>query len=973
MTLTCSIILLLAISKVGPTFGLYEDQINKYDWKKEYIGRINDIVYDNTMSVSRNLFVITERNVLASLASKNGQINWRQVSNSDLVKILKYDDGILTISSSGIMRIWDHTSGILRWDLNFGSFAGEDVNFEFVDAAIIELDYAENDLIMVSTTEGVYVVTPGAVQSGAKVKPRASYKKYSSPLQGVGKLYYNSESDEICVIDIIEGSSITSRFFNSRSLEMTAEKVVHTSWLDNLNGMVALESKKFIYASKDMETIYVIDLKKGVESTHYSYSSLGVASSIKSLECLQNYDLSVIGTDFFAILENGDVMHFRIENNNAIKLVTSNSGSKDYQTSLSILKVGNEKFYFISRNSNVNLKVSAFSLISGQENDDMKLDLKLPGNVGTVQKTFINMYLKKTSPMGYRVIILTEDNCMMMATLPTRIAWRREESLSDVTTAEMIDLPLSDIEAGIEIEFEKAEKLSILQMFSNRITVQIGQFKTFTKQLTKAIKEGTLFEKKTKDPLVQDESLTRDPFSLHKMLVLVTNCGKVFGMDSLSGEIIWSFHLPELKGRKMKVFVQRTTAHFPNPPSALLLASDSGKSGSTVVLTFNPITGEKTADMQRISDVIQASLLPVIDSTHIKPLALLDRNLDVHLIPDNPEIRKKVSEMHKHIYMINADVNDGKIVGYWMQRDQRALETFIITIPKDQEILVVKSKDFAEKINSVGRPLADRSVIYKYLNPNLIFVMTGSKGQPDQTSSLTMYLIDGVTGKIVYYATHKKASGPVHAVHSENWVVYSFWNTKARRTEIASYELYEGKERRNGTDFSSYDDLPDVPQVLSQAYILHGIVTAMGVSKTEKGLTTRQILIALGQGSIAGLPRRFFDPRRPIKPRLSDREEGLIPYMPEIQINPLSLITYNKTIPEISNIYTCPSALESTSIVLVTGLDLFFTRTQPSNMFDVLKEDFEYLLIIAVVAGMFLAAVATRKLAQNKKLNKAWR
>lgn len=898
MTLIGSIILLLTVLKAGPAFGLYEDQINKYDWKKEYIGKINDVVYDNTMSVSRNLFVITERNVLASLASKNGQINWRQVSDSDLVKILKYDDAILTISSSGIMRVWDHSSGMLRWDLNFGSFAGEDIKFEFVDAAIIELDYAENDLIMISTTEGVYVVTPGAVQSGAKAKAKVAYKKYSSSLEGVGKVYYNSESEEICVIDIIKGSTITARFFNSRSLDLSGEKVIPTSWLDNLNGITALEGKKFVYASNDMKMVYVVDLKKGVEIAHHSFSSLGVVSSIESLECLLSHDLNVIGTDVFAVLENGDVMHFRIENNDAIKLIASNPGLTNYETSVSILKVGNEKFYFISRSSNDNLKVSAFSVISGQESADSRLDLKFPDNVGTVKQTFINMYLKKTAPMGYRVIILTEDNCVMMATLPTRIAWRREESMSDIVTAEMIDLPLSDIEAGIEIEFEKAEKMSILEMFSNRINVQVGQFKAFTNQLTKAIKEGTLFEKKTKDPLVQDESMTRDPFSLHKMLVLVTNCGKVFGVDSLSGEIIWSFHLPEIKGRKMKLFVQRTTAHFPNPPSAVLLASATG---DTVVLTFNPITGEKTAEVQHFSDVIQASLLPVTDSTHIKPVALLGKNLNVHLIPDSTEIRRKVNEMHKHIYMINADVSDGRIAGYWMLRDQKALETFIINVPEDQEILVVKSKDFAEKINSVGRPLADRSVIYKYLNPNLIFVMTGSKGQPDQSSSLTMYLIDGVTGKIVYYATHKKASGPVHAVHSENWIIYSYWNTKARRTEIASYELYEGKEMRNGTEFSSYDDLPDVPQVISQAYVLHGIVTAMGVSKTERGLTSRQILIAFGQGSIAGLPRRLFDPRRPIKPRQTDREEGLIPYVPEIQLNPLVLITYNKTIPEISS------------------------------------------------------------------------
>lgn len=34
-------------------------------------------------------------------------------------------------------------------------------------------------------------------------------------------------------------------------------------------------------------------------------------------------------------------------------------------------------------------------------------------------------------------------------------------------------------------------------------------------------------------------------------------------------------------------------------------------------------------------------------------------------------------------------------------------------------------------------------------------------------------LIDGVTGRIIHEAVQRKARGPVHVVHSENWVVVS--------------------------------------------------------------------------------------------------------------------------------------------------------------------------------------------------------
>ena len=38
---------------------------------------------------------------------------------------------------------------------------------------------------------------------------------------------------------------------------------------------------------------------------------------------------------------------------------------------------------------------------------------------------------------------------------------------------------------------------------------------------------------------------------------------------------------------------------------------------------------------------------------------------------------------------------------------------------------------------------------------------------------VNIYLIDSITGGVVYHTTHKQASGPVHLVHSENWIVVS--------------------------------------------------------------------------------------------------------------------------------------------------------------------------------------------------------
>lgn len=63
--------------------------------------------------------------------------------------------------------------------------------------------------------------------------------------------------------------------------------------------------------------------------------------------------------------------------------------------------------------------------------------------------------------------------------------------------------------------------------------------------------------------------------------------------------------------------------------------------------------------------------------------------------------------------------------------------------------------------------------------------------------TLNLYLLDAVSGAMIFSIIHKRVRGPVHIVHSENWIVYSYFNEKSRRTEIASLELYEGKIQSN--------------------------------------------------------------------------------------------------------------------------------------------------------------------------------
>jgi hypothetical protein len=66
----------------------------------------------------------------------------------------------------------------------------------------------------------------------------------------------------------------------------------------------------------------------------------------------------------------------------------------------------------------------------------------------------------------------------------------------------------------------------------------------------------------------------------------------------------------------------------------------------------------------------------------------------------------------------------------------------------------------------------------------------------------------------------------------------------------------------------------------------------------------------------------FLDPRRPITVTSEMREEGVIPYMPELPIPSEAIINYNQTVQRVKGIHTTPSGLESTGLVFVYGLGM---------------------------------------------------
>lgn len=286
-----------------------------------------------------------------------------------------------------------------------------------------------------------------------------------------------------------------------------------------------------------------------------------------------------------------------------------------------------------------------------------------------------------------------------------------------------------------------------------------------------------------------------------------------------------------------------------------------------------------------------------------------------------------------------------------------------------EEIHSIVNRPAYDPIASIGKVLGDRSVMYKYINKNLITIVTTDPSH----SSATIYILESVSGVILYSAIHAGAdtTKPITATMSENWLVYSYFGTEevdgepaAKGYHLVVSELFESRwpnsrgPLHSAQTYSALAGEIGRPYVLSHSYIFPAEISSLGVTTTKQGITTREVLAMMPwSSSIIALPKRLLDPRRPVDrdPNEAEREEGLNKYTPALEIDPRSVINHKRELLGITDIVTTPAQLESTSIIFAYGGDLFGTRVTPSMPFDVLGKGFSKVQLVGTILALGVA------------------
>ena len=325
-------------------------------------------------------------------------------------------------------------------------------------------------------------------------------------------------------------------------------------------------------------------------------------------------------------------------------------------------------------------------------------------------------------------------------------SWTREESLKSISTIQLIDLP-TDQSTNID---------PYNWSFSQRLSIQVQLLRSYLSTLLAEIETGAFFQPKTRDPLINESGLIRDQFNLHKIIFVVTKSGNAYGLDSLDGDVIWKVSLDEdMNGQNCKIssIVQKDT----NINFGVVVVISKCEHGMSLT-KIDPVTGQvtfdKDADQSITGKLLRVEAMEQTNADNQHPLILFTEVDDATRVTiyggdDHDRVRSEVENTIYWFFNSNKSSIQGmKIILDVGTYNGKADQVWTFQAPSNQHIANVVAPDRPHVVHSQGKPLADRSVLYKYLNPNMIAVLSHTTEADNVELMLAyLYILDAYTGK----------------------------------------------------------------------------------------------------------------------------------------------------------------------------------------------------------------------------------
>ncbi|KAI0033037.1 DUF1620-domain-containing protein [Vararia minispora EC-137] len=987
---------------------LHESEAGIIDWHKSFIGVPNIASISTAPSFHAQqgrppaealLITSTASNVLAALHASDGSIAWRYIYEPDdnIVYYKRNQSTIVSLSGPGgaTLRIFECSTGHLLAETRLHKPAEGLLQDPSDFGTAVAFAEGEGDAYVLTNNHVVRRVdAAGDVQWTWMSPDQTALVAYSCLIATPSALYvvglaksFASYTLHITALSPTLGTPLVDAHIPSSIATGPTDLLIFTSppsvvWLENgAAHRVQLEPSLKEKPGKLSGREYVSVVDVGLESSFVGVLPDGSASVISLTES---------GANLWTFPESGSSDRYT----DSVFV-----GAKDGQGRPYIARVfwSNE---WGKASAHVYAPHLAGGLVSGFTFPFQTL------SHGTIVHAAVHVaYVKETDLLPY--VVLTTSTGTIELWQGDRMQWTREEGLSRVRMAEMIELPERLSEGG---QKDRAKEGFVERVLRHAVDAQhLPQYLAhfFTRFATGSYESAA-------SPVLPSEpdTLTRDPFGFRKIIVAATDLGTLYALDSRTGTVLWkkllsdgsnedSLH-PEPTALVLpaKLFVLRTAAE--GGPEVVLVAQRKMANGpvDTVVFHVEAVRGRdkvgklKEGAILKGEEVIQgAAIESFLVDAQSRFVLFLDQFRQVYIYPNTEDSRSDLASLlpSLHVPLRTGTPGSAQITGHTLQPalgfDGRALAqpSWTTSLSPGESILSIVKRP-QDPIASPGRVLGNRTTLYKLLSPHLFAVTSSS------SSSCSIRVLDGVKGSVMYHAVlptgrgesfpGREGSCDVKAIFVENWLVYIYWDPEgtglgeAKGQRIVSVEFYEGQgpdDKIGSEGLSSF--VPDALRVsmFERAFVFPHRVSAITTTRTTFGVTSKDLIVANEADQIQSFPRVLLNPRRTHgKPTAEQQEEMLVPYDPLVPDDPRRIVSHRYRIANVHGIVTSPALLESTSLVFAYGLDLFGSRVAPSKTFDVLSESFNKAQLVLTVAGLAVAIIVAKPAVGRKRLRERW-
>ncbi|KAI0468829.1 hypothetical protein F4859DRAFT_489047 [Xylaria cf. heliscus] len=973
-------VLLLALP--ATVRAVFQDEVGDIDYHHELLGvpRRETTFFHRPRPDEKAslLYTLSDLGVLGAVNPGNGAVVWRQLlagnndnftdgGDSGFLRAAE-DQTWLVSAYGGAVSAWDALTGRGVWGLDFEGAVADLEVLELTAASTTEK--GDKDVLVLHREGSTTVVRR---ISGAEGRVVWEHREVGG--SGDVPLQVSTSWGKVFVVALRAGGALSAREYGVRVvvLDAVTGRKVDEIPLGGKSEVQKPEDVMFVGANSAAPIIAWTDTGK----SKLSVNVLGLKKKQEFPLAADTLDVEIHAPHTIQSLPHflvhsrtksgnrADVFHIDLKSNAITKAYdlplleggsafsTSSSGANVYFT-----RVTDDEVIVTSSISHGVL--GRWPLKSGAEK------LGALHGVSEVIKKSEDSYAVRT------VVVRDTDDWTQIVN--GELAWTRLEGLSGAVAATWAEIPESeDLARTLEAEAHSNPWSAYVHRVNRHIN-DLQYLPAYLESIPKRLVSSIVGSESTEST----DEVARDSFGFNKLVVLATKRGKLYGLNAGNhGKIIWSKNANETpSGKHWDV----KAIHADNAKGFVTVR---GSEGQFIIVK---------SDTGKTVEAMPSGLFPPVDGA-----VIVDSDAGPWLLPierDGKLADVQIGWAPKQTVVTRTSENE--LQGFrFVEKDALASAVSVWSFSPlfGQQIVDIATRPQHDPIASIGRVLGDRTVKYKYLNPNTILVAAINK----ETFVLSTYLLDTVSGQVLASSSYEGVdpNKDITCTLSENWFLCTFYGQYQLREsetenlkgyQVVISDLYESEFSNDrgplgdAANFSSLNPVdfptgPSLPSVVSKTFILSGPITSLAVTQTRQGIAVRQLLAYMPEShSIIGIPRTLLEPRRPAgrDPQAAELEEGLSRYVPAIELDPRMTVTHARDVLGVRGVIAAPAILESTSLVFAFGVDLFGSRIAPSAAFDLLGKGFGKGTLVATVAALFVGVLGLGPMVRKKQINMRW-